>query len=446
MRPAAAAENAGIPSVVIANTGFLVNATLTGKSWGIENIQVAEYPGALAIHSREDMQKNIREVLVERVIAGLTQRAQASASADLARTARHDPIVFTGTYDEVNRYFQEQEWSDGLAIVPPTAERIEQFVSCAGRRADEEIAVLPPARLRATPRNIAANAIMAGCEPQHMPLLIAATEALAAEEFNVNNLGSTSGILPFLFVNGPLVSELGIACEGQLVSRGPNPALGRALGLIVRNIAGYRPGRNYMGSFGYPLAFALAENEHASPWNPYHVDRGFERTTSTVTLGVTNNWGHAPAPASAPDRSGADITLEVLCGELRKRVRVYSLAGAGRGEHQEIVMITILMSPPVARALADAGYSKRAVAEYLYENARAPRSDFDWARRYTGGTRLGPAETEPEDQSGPPGEMLRLISSPDVVHIIVCGDPNRNRLMLFEGGHAVPATRAIRPA
>ena len=87
MRPAAAAENAGIPSVVIANTGFLVNATLTGKSWGIENIQVAEYPGALAIHSREDMQKNIREVLVEHVIAGLTQRAQASASADLARTS-----------------------------------------------------------------------------------------------------------------------------------------------------------------------------------------------------------------------------------------------------------------------------------------------------------------------------------------------------------------------
>ena len=68
------------------------------------------------------------------------------------------------------------------AIVPPTADRIEQFVSCAGRRADEEIAVSPPARLRATPRNIAANAIMAGCEPQHMPLLIAATEALAAEE------------------------------------------------------------------------------------------------------------------------------------------------------------------------------------------------------------------------------------------------------------------------
>jgi hypothetical protein len=352
--------------------------------------------------------------------------------------------VFCGTYEEINRHFREQEWSDGLAIVPPTKERVDEFVASCGRRADDEIAILPPARLRATPRNIAVNAIMAGCEPQHMPLLIAATEALADEQFNVNNIGSTSGILPFLFVNGPVVRQLGIECEGQLVSRGPNPALGRALGLIVRNIAGYRPGRNYMGSFGYPLVFALAENEAASPWDPYHVARGFDRDTSTVTLGVTNNWGNAPAPARAPDRSGADITLDVLCRELRKRVRVYSLAGAGPGEHAEIVMITILMSPPVARALAEAGYSKRAVAEHLYENARAPRSDFDWARTYTGGTRLSPPSGAAEDRRVRPDEMLRLIASPDVVHIIVCGDPNRNRLMLFEGGHAIPATRAIR--
>ena len=443
MRPAAAAEHAGIPSVVIANSGFLTNAALTGKSWGIDNIQVAEYPGALAIHTREEIRNNIRDVLLERVISGLTQRAQTNAGeADGER--RRGPNVFSGTYDEINRHFQEREWTDGLAIVPPTAERIEAFLACAGHGPDDEIAILPPARLRATPRNIAANAIMAGCEPQHMPLLIAATQALADEQYNLNNIGSTSGILPFLFVNGPIVRELSLECEGQLVSRGPNPALGRAVGLIVRNIAGYRPGRNYMGSFGYPLVFALAENEEASPWDPYHVDRGFARDTSTVTLCVTNNWGNAPAPASAPDRSGADITLDVLCRELRKRVRIYSLAGSGPGEHAEIIMITILMSPPVARALAHAGYSKRAVAEYLYENARAPRSDFDWARAYTGGTRASAGHAAAGDATTRPDEMVRLLSSPDVVHVIVCGDPNRNRVMLFEGGHAIPATRPIR--
>jgi hypothetical protein len=88
-------------------------------------------------------------------------------------------------------------------------------------------------------------------------------------------------------INGPIVQQLGIANAGQLVSKGPNPALGRALGLIVKNIAGYQRGDNYIGTFGYPLCFALAENETASSWEPFHVEHGFDRNTSTVTAGAT---------------------------------------------------------------------------------------------------------------------------------------------------------------
>lgn len=435
MRPAAAAEEAGIPSVVIANTGFISSAHLTGKSWGIDNLRVAEYPGAMAIHSPEVIAKNIEEILLDRVIDGLTKSSQTSASGT-AGGARPGKIVLSGTFQEVNRFFRTQEWTDGLPVVPPTMEAVESFLAYTDRGADDELAILPPAKLKATPRNVAVNAIMAGCEPRHMPLLIAAAEALGDESYNLNSFGSTSGILPYLLVNGPIVKQLGIECAGQLVSGGPNPALGRAVGLIVRNIAGYRPGKNYLGSFGYPMVFALAENEEASPWEPFHVEHGFARETSTVTLGATNVWSNAPAPGSAPDKSGAEITLEVLCKELAKRVRVYCLP-------RETVMITVLMTPPVARSLAEAGYSKNRVKEYIYENARMPRREFEWAGRYTGGMQAGGSGQSAAAIGVKADEMLRLLESAEVVHIVVCGDPNRNRVMLLEGNHAKRTTRAI---
>lgn len=438
MRPAAEAEKLGIPSIVIANTGFITSAQLAGKSWGIETLRVAQYPGAMAIHSLSEITHNIKNALLDRVIGGLTNRPTESASHGQASSLDSKKLVVTGTLDDVNRYFSERDWSDGLAIIPPTEDRVEKFLAYTRHAADEEMATLQPAKLRATPRNIAANAIMAGCEPQHMPLMIAATQALADEQYNLNNIGSTSGLVPYVLVNGPIIKQLGIECAGQLVSRGPNPAIGRAIGLLVRNIAGWRPGKNYMGSFGYPMVFTLAENEDDSPWEPFHVEHGFSKATSTVTLGITNNWGNAPAPASAPDKSGAQIALEVICKELAKRVRPYNLLR--ETDSTEKIMITVLLSPAIAKSLAASGYSKQAVKEHLYEHARMPRREFEWACNYTGGTRGGDRGFV---ASSRPSDMLRLLSTPESVHIIVCGDPNRNRLMVFEGGHAEPTTKAI---
>jgi hypothetical protein len=433
VRPAVESEKLGIPSAVIITTGFTTAAQLAAKSWGIENLRLAEYPGAIGIHSPAEMAEKLRTVVLDRIVDSLTGNERGSAATGLSMVASAGKTVFSGTFDGVNKFFCEQEWTDGLPIVPPSRERVDEFLKYTSRAADEQIAILAPAKLKATPRNIAANAIMAGCSPSHLPVIIAAVEALSDENYNLNNIGSSSGISPFIIVNGPVVEKLGIECGGQLISKGPNPAIGRAIGLIVRNIAGYRPGKNYMGSFGYPLVLAFAENEKESPWDAFHVERGYGKGSSTVTVGVTNNWGHAPAPASGRDISGAQITLDVLCREIAKKVRVY--------ESAETVMITVLVSPPVARSLADAGYSKQAVKEYLFENAQRPLRDFIWARKYTGGGKG--ANTGASTNSSSPDEMTRLLASPDVVQIVVCGDPHRNRVMVLEGGHAIPATREI---
>jgi len=147
--------------------------------------------------------------------------------------------VFRGTLEEVNEFFWNKGWTDGLPIVPPTIEKIEDFLKYTDRSPDEEIAILPQANLRATPRNVAINAIMAGCRPEYLPLLIAAVEAIGEPEFNLTGIGTTGCIVPWLLINGPIVKQLRIEQGVGLASRGPNPAIGRAFGLVVRNVAGF---------------------------------------------------------------------------------------------------------------------------------------------------------------------------------------------------------------
>jgi hypothetical protein len=433
--------------VVVTTTGFSALARFTGKAGGVENLGIAEYPGPLGIHDADLIAANIGETLVAQVVEGLTRAGAGAGSAARSDARDSREIVCTGTTREITRFFESQEWSDGLPIVPPTVERIESFLRHTGRGADEEIAVLPSANLRATPWNIAANAVMAGCVPQHMPLLIAAVEALGDERASLNNIGSSSGIVPYVLVNGPAAKQLGIASGPQMISRGPNPALGRAVGLIVRNIAGFRPGASYMGTFGYPLAIAFAENEDESPWAPFHVDQGYDRSQSTVTVGVTNNWGSAPSPYDTPDRPGAQVTLELLSREILGKTRLFNFPG--RGPDAEHVMLTLLLSPPVARSLADAGYSKAQVRQHLFEHTTMRLGDFDWIVQYTMILRTTLRERVeagilPPEFLGAPDDRVRVLSSPDILHVVVCGDPHRNRVMVLEGGHTRPTTRPIR--
>jgi len=221
---------------------------LTAKSAGIDGLAIAEYPGPVGIHDADAIARNVATQLIAKIVAGLTQSSEYDDRLAGPRARDQREIVFTGTPDAVTQFFHAREWTDRLPIIAPTIERVEAYVAHSGRLADEEIAVLPSANLRATPWNIAVNAVMAGCLPVHMPLLIAAVQALGDERCSLNNIGSSSGIFPYVLINGPIVNELGIESGAQLVSRGPNPAIGRALGLIVINIAGFVPGAGYMES------------------------------------------------------------------------------------------------------------------------------------------------------------------------------------------------------
>ncbi len=191
MRPAAEAEKLGIASVVVTTTGFTAIAKAAAKAEGITGLRVAEYPGAVGVHAEALVEENVEHVLFDQIVNCLLKPRDGEALDASSSARRADEIVYEGSFDEINDYFKSRLWSDELPIIPPTLERVAAFLKHAKRAPDAQIAVLPQAQLAATPWNIAANGVMAGCRPQHMSVLIAAVEAIADNAYNLNNIGST---------------------------------------------------------------------------------------------------------------------------------------------------------------------------------------------------------------------------------------------------------------
>jgi hypothetical protein len=462
VRPAVEAEKLGIPGVVITTTGFTTIARAAAKAEGMTDVRIAEYPGAVGVHAEELVVENVENVLFDRIVEQLTKPLDAALSSRRTEsTSRTDDvrsgtgthgksaggeIIYEGSFDDINDYFRSREWTDELPVIPPTIEKVEAFLKYTHRAPDEQIAVLPQANLQAVPWNIAANAVMAGCRPDSMPLLVAAVEAIADNTYNLNNIGTTWGVLPFLLINGPAAERLRIENGGQLISKGANPALGRALGLIIKNIAGYKLGRNYMGTFGYPMNFVIAENENETPWEPYHVEHGFRKEDTTVTACGTVTWGWPPAIYGTSDKTAAQTALEFLSLELTKKPCLARLAERGPNGFQN--MITILVAPPVAKSLASAGYSKQKIREYLYEHARVSYKELEFVLKYGHSEAFTIPDAVqrgiyPEEYLGSEDKLLRVVPSPDVIDIVVCGDPHRNRVMVLWGGYVNPVTRKV---
>jgi len=181
VRPALEAEKAGVPSVAIIATNFMSIARQLGRATGVYQ-RVAEYPGAILNHTEAEIKDNIEKVTFPQIVEALTRPSQKLELETEAGIKPRD-IVFKGTLEEMNTFFMDKGWSDGLSLTPPTIDRVEDFLKYTDLSPHEEIAVLPAANLRATPWNIAVNGVMAGCRPEHMPLLIAAVEAIGDPAF-----------------------------------------------------------------------------------------------------------------------------------------------------------------------------------------------------------------------------------------------------------------------
>ena len=176
LRASAVAERAGVPTASLVCEGFRGQAATTATGLGLPGLPTALVPGHVDVQSVEELRRNVAAVTVDAVIRNLTE-APPRAGAAVVEPAPAD-IVFAGNLDEVNRFFYENDWSDGLPIVPPTAERVAEFLRFYDQPGETELGVLLPDRRRATVWNVAVNGVMAGCRPEYMPILVALVEAM----------------------------------------------------------------------------------------------------------------------------------------------------------------------------------------------------------------------------------------------------------------------------
>jgi hypothetical protein len=312
----------------------------------------------------------------------------------------------------------DQGWTDGLPIIPAAPESVQRFVAASGRAADDLIGVLPPRKGRATVEVIAVNAVMAGCRPEYMPVIIAAVEGLTDPAYPLEFMQvTTNPMTPFLLVNGPVRKKLEINSGTGCLGPGwrANATIGRAIRLIMNNAGGALPGVYSKVSFGSPLRYSYicGENEEENPWTPFHVDRGCKREDSAVTVFKASNFCNI----SGGEGVGPDEILRQIATNMPP------MYGGGDG-------VLLLLGVNHALSLHEAGLTKRDIQQRIWELARLPISYF--AESF--------ASTERAAGRGDANTVWRACS-PDEIYIAVAGGPGPQNVYI---GAGMPQTRVIR--
>ncbi|MCY3845429.1 MAG: TlpA disulfide reductase family protein [Acidobacteria bacterium] len=308
--------------------------------------------------------------------------AGALASRRVRMPADLDPFEF----------LDQQGLTDGLPVVPPTAARVARMLAGTSRPAGDVVAEIPPNLAPATVEKVAINAVMAGCKPDYLPVVIAAVEAACTDAFNLHGvLATTYFVGPLLIVNGPIRHAIGLNTGRNVFGQGTraNLTIGRALQLVVRNVGGGRPGEVDMSTLGQPgkLGACIAENEELSCWEPLHVERGFDRDQSTVTVFA------AEAPRAIRDQlSRRAPSLGASMG--------YSLEAIAHVKLHGMDQALLVVSPEHVRTFERDGYSKDDLRARIQEvTARKLRDVLpnDECQKGTGVRAL------PKDWVGPDG-------------------------------------------
>lgn len=341
----------------------------------------------------------------------------------MSLAARHsvpndtDPIQFC--YD--------QGWTDGLPVVPPTEERVRAMLAGTRLAASTVIAKIPPSWAKASVEKIAVNAVMAGCLPAYMPVIVAAVRAMTNPALNLNGMQcSTHLSTPLVVVNGPARVELGMNCGANVFGQGnrANATIGRAIKLILTNIGRAVPGVNDKATLGHPgkYTYCIAENEEQSPWDPLHVERGLKREQSAVTVFGCEAPHNINNQAS---QNAHDLAYTIAD----------TMATLGKNQFYAQGEVMVAMCPSHAETIANDGWSKQHLKEFLYEKARKPVRLVKIGGLYGNEVHRNfwPRWVNRNDDN----EMVPLVRRPSEITIVVAGGAGRHTAFL--PGWATPS-------
>ena len=326
--------------------------------------------------------------------------------------------------DALDRLFYRRGWTDGLPIVPPTPERYRTLVGDLDP--DALIGLVEPRLGRATIGKVVANAVMAGCRPEHVPVVVAATRAMCDPRFNLKALQATTHPCTVMcLVGGPICEDLDLNASYNAMGQGQqaNAVIGRAIRLILTNIGGAAPGVLDRSTMGSPAkySFCFAENAEANPWETFHAELGLDQDASHVTV-----FG-AEGPHNVNDhhgRTGEDILLTVAG----------TLASPGANNFYLGGQAVVVIGPEHAEVIARDGFSKADVKRYLSERAIIPRNLLSEASIDLLEARLPDHLLGPRARDG-----VRLIIDPENLIVLVAGGAGRHSAIMPTFGRSTQA-------
>jgi hypothetical protein len=301
---------------------------------------------------------------------------------------------------EAVEYCFQRGWSDGLPVIPPTVDRVEAMLAAAGLDAKHEVGFIAHRSVSITAEKVAINAVMAGCKPEYMPVVVAAVEGIADPLWSYHGPGtSTGGAGVLMIVNGPIARELDINAGDNLFGPGwrSNATIGRALRLVMRNVCGSLPGLLDRGTLGHPgkLSYVIAENEAESSWTPLHVERGFTREQSAVTVMAANG----PHQWYNQLSNTAEGVLTTLADDMR-------ISGGVMGQPNYAVII----AGEHMRTIAASGWGKPEIRSFLFEHTQNSHAHLKRTQRM-------PGTVQPGDET----KMRPLVEKPEHFLVVAAG-------------------------
>jgi hypothetical protein len=363
--------------------------------------------------------KNKAASAIEDIIDKATRFHQSTATK---KKEKQDSLKIEGTAVDVASLYYSNGWTDGLPIFPPTREAVQEMLQGTDLAQDHVLGIMPPKSGIVTVQKIAVNAVMAGCRPIYMPVLIAAVKGMLDKEFDLSGVQTSTGAhSPLLIINGPIRQQIRVNYRSGALGPGwqANVTIGRAIRLTLNNVGGAKVGITNMTTLGMAenLFYCFGENEEENPWTPFHVEQGFDKEESTVSV------VGAYSPEHVSDHVGIspEDILTVAADTIATLTRFHLLSVAPIIGHDSV----LILCPEHANAVANAGWTKEDARQFLFEKCKVPYETLH---------RLG-RQAEPRHFAGSSSEgpMVPTFASPAKIKIVVAGGAGKHSAFINTG-------------
>ena len=393
------------------------------ESIGLADMAFVEVPHPMGMVSMQEIRAKADQAFPEILKAATQWKPSRTEIPGLGKPPYPaERMKFRGTYESLNRMFQEKKWSLSLPVIPPTPEAVAAMLKGTARQPGEVVWIVPPRMGQLTVELVATIGVMAGCKPEHMPVLLAIVKAISNPDYDWRGSSTTTApTTPVIIINGPIVNELGVGYStGALGGEQPvNIALGYFINLVGDIVGGSippDPDKSTLGSRGDLVALVLGENEKQNPWKQsYAVEHGFKPTDNVVTafsayMG-TNNTDHTSVKGAQLLNTLSLGAASVACGItscFTKYEKPYAI-------DNRVKFVFLFLAPEHADTIYKDFPTKRAAQEYVVKKAVAPY----WS--YAPEICTVPKEFGPYDEN----TLIPRFTAPEQVHIVVSGGPGK---------------------